>query len=195
LIWYSLALLLAREEFVHVSVSHEQVYGDHWVKTACTHFIHSVCKIYTQGTVQCVLKFYYWLHTNSQLLPLMLSTDEATFARTGNNDTSDSFRWPHDNQHGTVETNFQRLFCISAWCVMFSDMSIGPVILDDHITGQNYINFLQNGLPEQLRGCSFGYTDRYVLLAWRIHISLCPTRVAESQWHSTLPVHRSRQYH
>jgi hypothetical protein len=29
-------------------------------------------------------------------------------------------------------------------------MLIGPVILDVHMTGQNYLDFLQNGLLEQL---------------------------------------------
>ena len=33
---------------------------------------------------------------------------------------------------------------------MIDDMLIGPVILDDHMTGQNYLNFLQNELPKQL---------------------------------------------
>jgi hypothetical protein len=52
--WYSVALLLAREDILHVSVFHEHVYGEHCMKTACTHFTHSVCKIYTQGAVPCV---------------------------------------------------------------------------------------------------------------------------------------------
>jgi hypothetical protein len=33
---------------------------------------------------------------------------------------------------------------------MIVDVLIGPVILDDRITGHNYLDFLQNGLPEQL---------------------------------------------
>jgi hypothetical protein len=44
----------AREDFLHISVFHEHVYVEHCMMTACTHFIHSVCKIYTQGTVPCV---------------------------------------------------------------------------------------------------------------------------------------------
>ena len=42
------------EDFQHVSVFHEHVYGEHCMETACTHFNHSLCKIYTQGTVPCV---------------------------------------------------------------------------------------------------------------------------------------------
>jgi hypothetical protein len=55
--WYSVALLLAREDFLQVSVFHEHVYGEHYMMTACTHFIYSVCKIYAQGTVPCVKNF------------------------------------------------------------------------------------------------------------------------------------------
>ena len=54
LIWYSVALLLARQDFQHVSVFHEHVYGEHCMKTACTHFTHSLCEVYTQGAVPCV---------------------------------------------------------------------------------------------------------------------------------------------
>jgi len=54
LIWYSTVQLLAHEDFQHVLVFHEHVYDEHYMKTACTHFTHSLCKIYTQGTVPCV---------------------------------------------------------------------------------------------------------------------------------------------
>jgi len=33
---------------------------------------------------------------------------------------------------------------------MIDDMLIGPVILEDRMTGQNYLDFLQNELPKQL---------------------------------------------
>ena len=47
LIWYSVALQLAREDFQHVSMFHEHFNGELSMKTACTHFTHSLCKIYT----------------------------------------------------------------------------------------------------------------------------------------------------
>jgi hypothetical protein len=90
---------------------HEHVYCEHCMKTACTHFTHSVCKIYTQ-------------RRNSR-------------------------RWSHDNPHGTLETKFQRRFS-SVWCGMIDDMLIGPVILGDRMIGQNYLDFMQYGLPKQL---------------------------------------------
>ena len=41
-------------------------------------------------------------------------------------------------------------FSINVWCGMIDDMLIGPVILDDRMTGQNYLDFLQNELAKQL---------------------------------------------
>jgi len=95
------------------------------------------------------LEFRHWLHTNCQLLPSILFTDEATFSRNGINNTRNSHRRSHENPHGTVKTNFQR-FSINVWCGMIDDMLIGPVILDDRTTGRNYLDLLQNELPKQL---------------------------------------------
>jgi len=64
------------------------------------------------------LEFCHGLHTNRQLIPLILFTDEATFIRNGINNTRNSHRWSHENPHGTVETNFQRRFlsmCGAVW--------------------------------------------------------------------------------
>jgi hypothetical protein len=55
--WYSVVLLvqvvllLARENFLHVSVFHEHVCGEYCMMTGCTHFTQSVRKICAQGTV------------------------------------------------------------------------------------------------------------------------------------------------
>jgi len=39
---------------------------------------------------------------------------------------------------------------MNVWYGMIDDMLIGPVILDNRLTGQNYLDFLQNELPKQL---------------------------------------------
>ena len=96
------------------------------------------------------LEFCHWLHNNRQLLPLILYTDEANFTHNRINNKRNSHSWSHENPHGTVETNFQCRFSINVWCGMIDDMLIGPVILDDCMTGQNYLDFLQNKLPKQL---------------------------------------------
>jgi len=96
------------------------------------------------------VEFCHWLHTNRQLLPLIIFIEEATFTSNGIKNTRNSHRWSHENPHGTVEKKFQRRFSINMWCGMIDDMLIGPVILDDRMTGQNYLDLLQNELPKQL---------------------------------------------
>ena len=96
------------------------------------------------------LEFCHWLRTNRQSLPLILFTDKATFIHNGINNTRISHRRSHENPHGAVETNFQSLSSINVWCGMIDDMLIGPIILDDLLTEQNYLDFLQNDLPTQL---------------------------------------------
>jgi len=96
------------------------------------------------------LEFCHWLHSNRQLLPLILFTDEATLTSKGINNTRNSHRWSHEIPYGTVETNFHLRFSINVWCSLIDDMLIGPDILDDLMTGQNYLDFLQNELPKQL---------------------------------------------
>jgi hypothetical protein len=59
----SVAPLVAREDFLRFSVFHERVYGEYCMMTACIHFTHSMCKIYTQGTAM-RQKCCHWLHTN-----------------------------------------------------------------------------------------------------------------------------------
>ena len=39
---------------------------------------------------------------------------------------------------------FNVVFSINVWCGMIDNMFIGPVILDDPTTGQNYLEFKQN---------------------------------------------------
>ena len=78
-----------------------------------------------------------YLLQNNQLFPLIHFTDEASFTRNGINNTRNFHRWSHYNPHGTVETNFERRFCISLWCGMFDERLIGSVILDDHMEGMN----------------------------------------------------------
>ena len=56
----------------------------------------------------------------------------------------------HDNPHGTVETNFQTRFSVNVWCGIINNMLIGHVIVEDRMTGDSYLHFLQNDIPEQL---------------------------------------------
>jgi len=55
---------------------------------------------------------------------------------------------------------------------IIDDMLIGLVILDDRMTGQNYLDFLQNELPKQLEDvpwlhgllCTFSMTEPLLII-------------------------------
>jgi len=96
------------------------------------------------------LQFCHRLSHNQELLPYILFTNEATFTHNGINNTRNSHNWAQDNPHGTAETNFQTQFSVNVWCGIINDMLIGPVIVEDRMTGDSYLHFLQNDLPEQL---------------------------------------------
>ena len=39
---------------------------------------------------------------------------------------------------------------MNVWCGIINDMLIGPAIVEDRMTGDSYLQFLQNDLPEHL---------------------------------------------
>ena len=55
--------------------------------------------------------------------------------------------WGDENPHATVESNFQR-FSVNVWCAVLDDQLIGPFILEGCLTGEAYLRFLQEELPQ-----------------------------------------------
>jgi hypothetical protein len=60
---------------------------------------------------------------------------------------------------------------VSVWCGMNDDMLISHIILDDCVTGCNYLDFLQNGISEQLEMfwlhrllCTFSMMESLVII-------------------------------
>jgi hypothetical protein len=134
--WYREALLLACKDFVSQTRVWRTLHED-----GLYPYRPQQVQNRHPGDNAMHLEFCHWLHTNCQLLPLILSTDEATFTCNGINNTWNSHRWSHDNPHSTVKTNFEHHFSIDVWCGTIVDLLIGLVILDDHVTGQNYLTF------------------------------------------------------
>jgi len=55
--------------------------------------------------------------------------------------------WADENSHATVESNFQLRFSVNVWCAVLDDQLIGPFILEGRLTGEAYLQFLQEELP------------------------------------------------
>ena len=96
------------------------------------------------------LNFCKWLNGSRQLHRYIMFTDEAQFNRDGVNNTHNSHVWADENPHATVESNFQLRSSVNVWCAVLDDQLIGPFILDGRITGEAYLRFLQEELPQLL---------------------------------------------
>jgi len=58
--------------------------------------------------------------------------------------------WADENPHATVESKFQLRFSVIVWCAVLDDQLIDPFILEDRLTGEAYLRFLQEELPRLL---------------------------------------------
>jgi len=93
------------------------------------------------------LEFCKWLNGSRQLHCYILFTDEVQFNLDGVNNTHNSYVWVDENPYNTVESNFQLCFSVNVWCAVLDDQLIGPFILEGHLTGEAYLQFLQEELP------------------------------------------------
>ena len=87
-------------------------------------------------------------------------TDEAQFNRDGVNNTHNSHVWGDENPHTTVESNFQQRFSVNVCCAVLDDQLIGPFIFEGRLTGEAYLKFLQEELPQLLEDVSFDKRSR-----------------------------------
>jgi len=96
------------------------------------------------------LEFCKWLNGSHELHHYILFTDEAQFNRDGVNNTHTSHVWADENPHTPVESNFQLRFSVNVWCAVLDNQLIGPFILEGRLTGEAYLRFLQEELPQLL---------------------------------------------
>ncbi|XP_017885361.1 histone-lysine N-methyltransferase SETMAR-like [Ceratina calcarata] len=90
------------------------------------------------------------LRENENFISQILFTDEAGFDRSGVFNLHNEHVWAIENPHAVVERHSQRQFSCNVWAGIVNETLIGPVILPNRLTGQYYLDFLQNELPELL---------------------------------------------
>ena len=96
------------------------------------------------------LEFCKWLSGSCQLHRYILFTDEVQFNRNGVRNAHNSHVWADENPHATVESNFQLRFTVSVWCAVLNDQLIGPFVMEGGLTGEAYLQFLEEELPQLL---------------------------------------------
>lgn len=102
------------------------------------------------GDSELRLNFCKWLQENRHQVSSILFTDEASFTRDGVNNMRNKHNWDYENPHATVESCFQHRFSINVWCGIIDNHLVGPFIFEGRLTGNEYLMFLQNNLPELL---------------------------------------------
>lgn len=101
---------------------------------------------------------------------LILFCDEATFHKNGNVNRHNFHYYATSNPH-FVRTHSQNRWSLNVWGGVVGDYVIGPHFFEGRVTGQVYLDFLQNNMPQLM-----------------VHI---PNEVRERSWflHDGAPVH------
>lgn len=80
----------------------------------------------------------------------VLAIDEATFTRDGINNCHNTHVWSVENPHAVHRGHFQQRFSLNLWAGLVNGQLIGPFVLPDRLTGNDYLLFLENDLPALL---------------------------------------------
>ncbi|XP_050307516.1 uncharacterized protein LOC126744202 [Anthonomus grandis grandis] len=97
----------------------------------------------------------FLLHTdveNPDFLKRILWTDESKFTREGILNLHNLHHWApkQENPYAKRQNSFQYRFSVNVWAGVIGNQVIGPHYLPDNLNGDNYLEFLQNDLPELL---------------------------------------------
>lgn len=80
----------------------------------------------------------------------ILFTDEACFTRRGVTNFHNEHVYAYENPHAIRVKHFQHEFKINVWAGIIGNCIVGPVILPQRLTGEIYLQHLQNTLPDLL---------------------------------------------
>lgn len=102
------------------------------------------------------LNFSRWILRRRRIISRCLFTDEAQFTRDGVFNLRNSHVWADGNPFVTRQTNSQHRFSVNIWCGVLDNRLIGPHVLPHTLTGEYYLDFLQNMLPVLLEDADIG---------------------------------------
>lgn len=80
----------------------------------------------------------------------ILWTDESKFSREGITNFHNLHYWADadENPHMKKQTSFQHKFSVNVWAGVIGKTLLGPYYLPQNLNGDNYLEFLQNVLPD-----------------------------------------------
>lgn len=107
------------------------------------------------------MNFSNWIIRNARILSRVLFTDEAQFTRDGVYNLRNSHIWAEENPFATREAHSQHKFSVNVWCGVIDNKLIGPHIFPHRLTGEVYLDFLQNILPVLLDDADVNVAGMY----------------------------------
>ncbi|GBM85101.1 hypothetical protein AVEN_135880-1 [Araneus ventricosus] len=116
---------------------------------------------------------------NLEGLPTFLGdiiwTDEACFSRNGMFNRQNIHTWPMENPRYAVEVRHQVRSSINDWCRIFNDRLIGPVFYELNLTGQRYLELLQDVIADFVDNISL----HHLINVWFQHDCAPPHKISK----------------
>lgn len=83
---------------------------------------------------------------NARFVQKICFSDEATFCLNGQVNRQNYRYWAQENPHWYIENHTQYNEKVNVWAGIVENRIIGPFFFDESLTGERYLNFLQNDL-------------------------------------------------
>lgn len=100
------------------------------------------------------INFSTWIlrsvERDNGFLSKIIWTDEATFTRRGKVNFHNLHVWSHENPHEIRPRAFQTEFSVNVWLGVQDNQLCGPHFLPPRLNAQEFLNFLDNDLPDCL---------------------------------------------
>lgn len=85
-----------------------------------------------------------------EFLTKIIFTDEATFTTAGMFNRKNKHYWASENPHKIQPVKIQGRRSVHVWCGLLKNQVIGPIIFDGYLTGNRYLDFIQNIIENYL---------------------------------------------
>ena len=139
----------------------------------------------------------YWLRAMVEEDPNFLSrvlwTDEASFSSNGGVNLHNMHYWSPNNPHWMREVDYQNRWSLNVWCGILDGRIVGPFFFNEHLNGDNYLNFLANQLPHLLDNIPL-QTRMNVVSTWWVSCTLFSNGALVLGWNIPKPLDRTRQF-
>ncbi|KAJ8936816.1 hypothetical protein NQ318_015283 [Aromia moschata] len=160
---------LSTRRLAHQLGFHSSLSGEHCVDKD---FIRITSKRYRHynpvtNSNECNFVSGYWksVITNPTFYVTYFSRMKLVLPKRGVFNMHNTHVWCDGYPHAYRNFRDQRNFSVNVWCGIVGDVLIGPHILPDRLTGNGYLNFLQQVLPNLLEEVPLGILRQM----WYLH--------------------------